>query len=323
MNAAREVFVAGAGAFGTALAVALARDGVRVTLWARDKAQLAEMTRSRCNTRYLPGIELPPAVVLTGRIAPQAATVLLAVPMQSLNGFLQAHGPHFTQSTLVACCKGIDLATLRGPGALIAEHCPRATPAVLTGPSFAADIARGLPTALTVATPGGAEGLALQSLLSTPVLRIYHSADMVGAELGGALKNVMAIAAGIVIGAGLGDSARAAMMTRAFAEMSRLARALGAQRPSLDGLAGLGDMILTCTSEQSRNFRFGLALGRGEAFPAGITVEGAATARAAARLAAERRIEMPITAMVAAVLDGSHTIPEAVQALLSRPLRQE
>jgi glycerol-3-phosphate dehydrogenase (NAD(P)+) len=192
-------------------------------------------------------VPLPPGITLTRDLAgaQMEDTVLLAVPMQALAGFLQAQAPSLHGLTLVACCKGLDLTTLRGPTALIAEHVMMATPAVLTGPSFAADIARGLPTALTLATPDIIAGVALQGLLSTPTLRIYHSADIIGAELGGALKNVIAIAAGVVIGAGLGDSARAALMTRGFAEMQRIAprtgggpglalRAVGLGRPDPD-----------------------------------------------------------------------------------------
>jgi glycerol-3-phosphate dehydrogenase (NAD(P)+) len=219
----------------------------------------------------------------------------------------------------VACCKGVDLTTLIGPASLIRKACPDAQAAILTGPSFAADIARGLPTALTLA---GADQ-ALQRLLSTPNLRLYRSDDVIGAELGGALKNVIAIAAGVVIGAGLGESARAALMTRGFSEMSRLALSLGAHAETLAGLSGLGDLVLTCTSAQSRNFRFGQALGAGQPFDASVTVEGAATARAAARLAAQSGIDMPITAMIAALLAERITLPQAITALLTRPLKQE
>lgn len=321
MSRGREILVAGAGAFGTALAMVLARDGAAVTLWARDAGQIAEMRASGRNERHLPGIELPAGIRLTGEL-PAASCVLLAVPMQALAGFLAAHGARFAGATLVACCKGIDLASLRGPSAIIADAVPQALPAVLTGPSFAVDIARGLPTALTLATADKVAGQALQQALSTPSLRVYHSEDVAGAELGGALKNVMAIAAGMVIGMGLGESARAALLTRGLAEMGRLARAL-APDSRLDGLSGLGDLILTCTSQQSRNFRYGLALGRGESFPAGVTVEGAATARAAARLAGARGVDMPITAAVAAVLDGALPLAQAVQTLMSRPLKPE
>jgi glycerol-3-phosphate dehydrogenase (NAD(P)+) len=311
--------VLGAGAFGTALAVALAREGRSVALWARDVARVADMARERENSARLPGVPFPDGLALTADLADlsDAEVLLLALPMQALGGFLAHHD--VTAPILVACCKGLDLATLTGPTALIRAARPGARAAILTGPSFAADIARGLPTALTLA--GGDE--ALQRLLSTANLRLYRSDDVAGAELGGALKNVIAIAAGVVIGAGLGDSARAALMTRGYAEMTRLALALGARSETLAGLSGLGDLVLTCTSTQSRNFRFGQALGQGQGFGAGVTVEGIATARAVSRLAAARGIDMPVTAMVAALVDQRITLPEAVQALLSRPLRQE
>jgi glycerol-3-phosphate dehydrogenase (NAD(P)+) len=221
---------------------------------------------------------------------------------------------------LVACCKGIDLATLQGPAALIAAACSNSPVAILTGPSFAADIARGLPTALTLAAQDG-EGL--QHLLSTPSLRLYRSTDVIGAELGGALKNVIAIAAGVVIGAGLGDSARAALMTRGYAEMTRLALALGARAETLAGLSGFGDLVLTCTSAQSRNFRYGQAIGAGQGFDPTVTVEGAATAKAVSNMALRLEIDMPITAMIAALIDQTITLPQAISALLSRPLKQE
>jgi len=317
------VLIAGAGAFGTALAVALAKNGVAVTLWARDAAHLAAMERSRENARHLPGIVLPQGIRLSGSLVPCDGTVLLALPMQALGGFLAQHGAALPGQALVACCKGLDLASLDGPSALMAQHCPGATPAVLTGPGFAADIARGLPTALTLATPDRAVGQRLQAQLSTPTLRLYLSPDMIGAELGGALKNVIAIAAGVVIGAGLGDSARAALMTRGFAEMQRAARVLGADPATLFGLSGLGDLILTCTSDLSRNFGYGKALGAGRPFDPRVTVEGAATAHALTVLARERGIDMPITAMVSALIGGKILLQDAVEALLSRPLTQE
>lgn len=316
------VSVLGAGAFGTALAVTLAQNGP-VTLWARDARHVTEMREARTNAQRLPGVRLPENVSVTAEIAQatQNDVLLLAVPMQQLGGFLRANTALLAGKTLVSCSKGIDLATGRGAVALIGEICPSARPAVLTGPSFAADIARGLPTALTLAVAG--ESSALQAQLSTPSLRLYRTTDTVGAELGGALKNVVAIAAGVVIGAALGDSARAALMTRGFTEMNRLALHFGARAETLAGLSGLGDLVLTCTSTQSRNFRFGLALGKGEAFDSSITVEGAATAKAVSILAKKHDIEMPIAAMVAALAEQKITVSSAVQALLSRPLKEE
>jgi len=304
MSAVPDVAILGAGAFGSALAAALRGP---VLLWGRSAPQpLAGVTVTSDLTQAL-----------------EARVILLAVPAQTLGGFLADHGPALDGRALVSCAKGIDLATLSGPSRLIAAACPAATVAVLTGPSFAADIARGLPTALTLACADAEAGEALQHRLSTPALRLYRSEDVTGAELGGALKNVIAIAAGAAIGAGLGDSARAAIVTRGFAEMTRLAIRLGGQPETLAGLSGLGDLILTATSAQSRNFRFGAALGRGEDFDPAITVEGAATARAVAALAPQAGIDMPVAAQVAALATGATTVADAMDALLSRPLKPE
>lgn len=317
--------VAGSGAFGTALAIALGRAGHEVRLWARDGAQVAQMQAARENAARLPGAKFPETVSVRAEIGDLrgAEAVLLAVPMQALGGFLGAHGAALTGSALVTCCKGVDLHSLQGASALVSQACPGAVVAVLTGPSFAADIARGLPTALTLATMGEAAGERLQHLLSTPVLRIYRTSDVVGAELGGALKNVIAIAAGVVMGAGLGDSARAALMTRGYAEMQRLALHLGARAETLAGLSGLGDLVLTCTSTQSRNLAFGMALGAGKTPDSGVTVEGAATALAVVRLAEQAGIDMPITKMVAALIAGRIPLDQAIRSLMSRPLKQE
>ena len=311
--------VVGAGAFGTALAVTLAREGRSVTLWARDAGQVADMARTRRNDARLPGIEFPATLVATDKLADLdgASAVLLALPMQALGQFLAE--TTLSAPAMIACCKGIDLTRLSGPASLIHIARPQVQAAILTGPSFAADIARGLPTALTLA--GGDE--ALQHLLSTPTLRLYRTDDVIGAELGGALKNVIAIAAGVVIGAGLGDSARAALMTRGFSEMTRLVLHVGGRSETLAGLSGFGDLVLTCTSAQSRNFRFGQALGAGQGFDPLVTVEGAATARAVAKLAQTLRLDMPITTMIAALLAQKITLSQAIHALLSRPLKQE
>ncbi|ETD78079.1 NAD(P)H-dependent glycerol-3-phosphate dehydrogenase [Rhodobacter capsulatus] len=316
------IAVLGAGAFGTALAISLAQRGP-VLLWARDAAQVAEMRESRRNDRRLPGAVLPEALTVTDRIEDAAGCdiVLLGVPMQKMGGFLSENAGLLDGKVLVSCSKGIDLATGRGAVALIEAACPGASAAVLTGPSFAADIARGLPTALTLACRTDAPDL--QARLSTPTLRLYRTTDTIGAELGGALKNVIAIAAGVVIGANLGDSARAALMTRGFAEMNRLAMKLGARPETLMGLSGFGDLVLTCTSLQSRNFRYGIALGSGSAFDPGVTVEGAATARAVTGLARDHGLEMPIAAMIAALCAQKISVSDAVTALLSRPLKEE
>jgi glycerol-3-phosphate dehydrogenase (NAD(P)+) len=314
--------ICGAGAFGTALAVALAQRGA-VTLWARDADQAAEMQRRRENARRLPGIALPDGVrVISGALPEGDTPCLLAMPMQTLGGFLAAHGAALARP-LLACCKGMDLTTGLGPTALIARAVPGAVPAILTGPGFAADIARGLPTALTLACADADAGHALQAALTTSTLRLYRSTDPVGAELGGALKNVVAIACGAVMGAGLGESARAALMTRGFAEMNRLAAALGARPETMAGLSGLGDLALTCTSAQSRNYRYGQSLGEGAAFDPAITVEGAATARAALRRAQALGLDMPVTAAVAALVAGELRVAQAMDMLLARPLKEE
>lgn len=313
--------VAGAGAFGTALAVALAAGGRDVRLWARNPAQRQEMRQARLNAR-LPGIGLPDNIEVVDKVGDLApGPVLLAVPAQALRGFLQDEGRALLDSDLVACCKGIDLQTLTGPAEIIRRAGARGAIAVLSGPGFAADLARGLPTALTLACDGAAAA-GLQHILSTERLRLYRTNDVMGAQLGGALKNVIAIAAGVAIGAGLGNSARAAVITRGYAEMLPLAVALGARPETLAGLSGLGDLVLTCTSEMSRNFSHGMAMGAGRETKA-TTVEGVATAGAVMRLAAEYGLDLPILDMVARLVADRITVDEAVRELMTRPLREE
>ena len=313
--------VLGAGAFGTALAIALARDGIPVVLVARTGAKALDAARE--NGRYLPGIPFPEALEVSDRLDRGADPVLLAIPMQSLAALLSSHAERLDGRPLVACCKGVDLSTGRGPTGLLGEACPGGTPAMLTGPSFAQDIARGLPTALTLACADSDAGAALQSVLACETLRLYLSTDVIGAELGGALKNVIALAAGMAMGAGLGESARAAVITRGFAEMLRVATALGAQPETLTGLSGLGDLVLTATSEKSRNYRAGIAFGAGRAPDPGQTIEGIATAQAMTRLAEDRGFDAPLTQTVASVARGDLTVSEARDILLARPLRTE
>ncbi|MGQ0564486.1 MAG: NAD(P)H-dependent glycerol-3-phosphate dehydrogenase [Gemmobacter sp.] len=312
------VQVLGAGAFGTALAVVLVRAGRDVRLMARDPALATRRESSR-----LPGVTLPDGVAVTDAPDPAAGLTLLAVPMQAQAAFLAQHGHLLRQGPVVSCAKGIDLATLQGAVSVIEAALPGRVAALLTGPGFAADIAAGLPTAMVLACRDDAAAQDMQAALSTPVLRLYRTADVTGAELGGALKNVIAIAAGVAMGAGLGLSARAAIIARGQAELARLALAMGAKAETLTGLSGLGDLVLTCTSERSRNYRCGLAIGAGQPMPEGETVEGAATAGAALRLAEARGIEMPLTATVAALVAGRVTLAQAVQGLLSRPLTTE
>ncbi len=316
-----NVSVIGAGAFGTALAIALANDGRAVTLWSRDGATVDQIRTSRQVAR-LPGVTLPDGVEVTGDLAAaaKADALLLAVPAQALSELL-VQLPS-TDAALVACCKGIDLKTGKGPSDTICAVSDK-PPLVLTGPSFAADIARGLPTALTLACTDAAMGQAMQTLLSTRSLRLYTTRDVRGAELGGALKNVIAIACGVCIGAGLGDSARAAVMTRGFAEILRFATLRGAQPETLTGLSGLGDLALTCTSDLSRNYRHGLGLGAGKTLDASVTVEGVSTAQAMSRIADAENLDMPLCQTVAALVTGRTTVETALTSLLSRPLKEE
>jgi len=320
-----SIAVLGAGAFGTALAISLAREGTDVTLWARDETLAKQMQKDRTNTARLADAQFPKSLTVTLEIETinDIQTVLIAVPMQNLSQFVQDHRSHLNGKTLVACCKGIDLGSGLGPNGVLQNHLPNSKTAVLTGPSFAHDIAKGLPTALTLACADPALGTDLQKQLSTSNLRLYRSTDVAGAELGGALKNIIAIACGAAIGAGLGESARAALITRGFAEMQRMAKALGAEPETLSGLSGFGDLALTCASTGSRNFRFGHALGTGEAFDPTTTVEGAATAQACLIRARDLAIEMPITAAVVAMIDRTITLNEAMDSLLARPLKEE
>ena len=312
-----RVDVAGAGAFGTALAITLARAGAEVTLWARAGAD--EMQAARENTRRLPGHALPDGLRVTAELSDLTSDLLLmAVPTQKLGevtGLLSKR-----RVTVVACSKGINRETGLSPSATIAADMPYATVGALTGPSFAEDIAAGLPTALTLAFADDAVGAVMQERLSTPTLRLYRTTDMIGAEIGGGLKNVIAIAAGVVIGAGLGESARAALMARGFAEMRRVAAAWGARDETLSGLSGFGDLVLTCTSEKSRNYRHGLSLAGARPLDEGATVEGAATA---IELAAMPGLDTPVADAVAALCQGHATVPQVIADLLNRPLKPE
>lgn len=318
------IVVAGAGAFGTGLAIALARKGP-VTLWGRDPDHMAQMQTERVNDKHLPGCTLPDSLEITSdtRVFAAADRVLLCIPTQRLAGFLTDHGAMLAGRTLIACCKGLDLSSGDGPAEVIAAHVPSASVAVLTGPSFAIDIAQGLPTALTLACRDAALAEDLQEALTSPTLRLYRTTDVTGAQLGGALKNVMAIAAGATMGSGLGESARAAVITRGYAEMQRFAVLSGAEAETLMGLSGLGDLLLTCTSPTSRNYGFGVALGKNTAFDPNKTVEGVHTAAAIAKIARMRGLDLPISCVVDDLAQGRATVAEALRTLLSRPLKEE
>lgn len=318
------VAVIGAGAFGTALACALADDGQEVLLWSRSAGQAVECASTRKST-YLPKITLPKGIRPISDLSKikGVTAILLAIPAQQTAQFLSENATQLPLAPLVLCAKGIDLQTFQLQTDIAAKHAPNLPLAVLTGPGFATEIARGLPTALTLACKDETLGKTLQRDLSTERLRLYLTHDTTGAQLGGALKNVIAIGAGIVIGAGLGESARAALMTRGFAEMRRLGVAMGGRDETFAGLSGLGDLALTCASPMSRNFAQGLALGSGKDLDNGKTVEGIATAEAACALAKRHNVDMPVTQVVAAILSRKITVNEAIDALLSRPLKPE
>lgn len=327
---ANSVAVIGAGAFGTALALAFRRAGRDVTLWGRDHARMARWAETRDAGDTLPGIILDPAIQITADLASASAApvVVVAVPTQSLGEVAAAMAAYVRDdAAILSAAKGID----RQNGFFVTEILAAALGAqrfgVLSGPSFAQDIARGLPTAISLAMPEADEAERLAQYLSSPSLRLYHTADVRGVEIGGAAKNVLAIAAGIVSGMGLGESAHAAMIARGFAELRRYAAVFGARTETLMGLSGLGDLVLTASSTQSRNYSLGLALGQGkapaEANPSGKLAEGAFTASILARSARERGIEMPIVEAVAGVLDRTISVKEAVAALMTRPLRGE
>jgi glycerol-3-phosphate dehydrogenase (NAD(P)+) len=320
----QRIAVIGAGAWGTALANCAARAGRTVTLWARDADTVAQLTDKRESPR-LPGIRLDERVTATGSLADvaQADAVLLAVPAQDLRTTARALAPQVTKNTpVIACAKGIERGTHRFMSEIVAETIPGATPAILSGPSFASDVARGLPTAVTLACADEAIAAALARALGSQTFRPYYTTDVRGVEIGGAAKNVLAIAAGIVQGRRLGASATAALVTRGFSELARFGRVLGARTETLTGLSGLGDVVLSCSTPQSRNFSLGIALGEGRA-PDKKLAEGALTARALVELANEKKVEMPIATAVAAVLDEKLSVDQAIESLLTRPFKAE
>ena len=329
MSADERIAVIGAGAFGTALAAVVALTGRNdVVLVGRDSALMADLSADRLHEAVLPGIVLPDSLSFSAEpgVIADAGIVLFAMPSQAQADAARHYGPYLAKdAVVVTCAKGID----RASGSLLTDLLERELPdhpiAALSGPGFAADIAMGLPTAMVVAAAEMAVAERLAHAISGRTFRLYPSDDRVGVQLGGALKNVLAIACGIVEGRGIGDSARAALISRGLAEMSRFVGAQGGQAETVRGLSGLGDLVLTATSHQSRNLRFGIALGRAEAGNAlqGTLVEGALAASIASQLAGDLGIEMPITEAVAAIIDGRLDIAAAIEGLMTRPITTE
>ncbi len=319
-----KIVIIGAGSFGTALAVALAAQGRDCILWGRDAGLMERMTRERENPRYLAGVRLGEQITPTADLADLAGAeaVLIALPAQNLRGFL-SDKPVLPDAPHVLCAKGIEVKTGLLQSQILAEFHPTAQIAVISGPGFANEIARGLPAALTLGCADAQIGRTLQTLLSGAQLRFYLSDDVIGVQLGGALKNVIALAAGLNAGADLGASAGAALITRGMAELSRLAVALGARRETLAGLSGFGDLVLSCTSAQSRNFQFGESLARTGAFLGDQTFEGVATAFACLTLAETAGVDIPIIATMAQILERKMDVKQALTVLMARPLRDE
>ena len=323
--------VIGGGAWGTALAQVCASAGLDVILWARESEVVEGVNARHENPLFLPGIELSPQIRATFDFADLGACdlVLAVPPAQHMRATLTAFAPHVRPGlNILLCSKGVEQGSLKLMTEVLAETVPQAAPAVLAGPSFAGEVARGLPTAVTLACPDEDWARTLSEAIATPAFRPYFASDMVGAEAGGAVKNVLAIACGIVEGRGLGRSAHAALITRGFAEMTRLAVALGGRAETVAGLCGLGDLVLTCSSPQSRNMSVGLALGRGQTLEAALAgklsvAEGVASAPAVRQLAAKLGVDTPICEAVAAILAGEAGVDDAIRGLLSRPLRDE
>jgi len=325
MSPFNSVSVIGAGAWGTALADVASRAGRTVMLYARDAAHAARIASTRENPR-LSGAKLAGEIVVTNdlALAGGADIILIATPAQHLRAAVNALAPHLRKAApVIACAKGIEHGTHKFMTEIIAETAPHAVPAILSGPSFADDVAQGLPTAVTLAARDDAMASSLVQALGSATFRPYHTTDVRGVEIGGAAKNVLAIAVGIAVGKNLGASAQAALTTRGFSELSRFGRAFGARAETLVGLSGLGDLILTCASPQSRNFALGLALGRGEPKPAGKLAEGEFTAPVLVELAASQNIDMPVSKAVAAILVKKLTVDAAIEGLLTRPFKAE
>ena len=323
--AKETVSIIGSGAWGSALANATARAGRDVILYARDAAAAHSLAQTRINPK-LPDVTLEPSVTVTNDPVEAARhkVILIATPAQNLRAAVHVLAPHIADGTsVIACAKGIEHGTHAFMTEVIAHAAPHTLSGILSGPSFAIDVARGLPTAVTLACNSDARAAALVQILGSATFRPYHSTDVRGVEIGGAAKNVLAIAAGIVAGRQLGASALAALTTRGFSEMARFGRACGARNETLMGLSGLGDLVLSCASPQSRNFSLGLKLGRGEQPDRSKLSEGEFTAPVLMELAAAKGVDMPIVAAVAAILSGKCTIEEAIDSLLTRPFKGE
>jgi glycerol-3-phosphate dehydrogenase (NAD(P)+) len=328
-----NIGVVGAGAWGTALAqvAAVAGSPGQVLLWMRDAAAADAINQTHANEAKLPGVPLSRSIVATADMAQLSGCqiILIATPAQTVRGVLQALQPFVGPGTrLVMTAKGFERGTAAFMSDVMAVACPTAEPLILSGPSFAGDVVRGLPTAVTLAARSIAVAQSVAPALSMPTFRLYLSDDLAGAQAGGAVKNVLAIACGIVAGKRLGDSARSALIARAFAELNRLGAALGARPETLGGLSGLGDLVLTCTSTQSRNFRLGEALGAGRGLAEILqsqrgTSEGLFTASVVVDLAKRHGVEMPIVAAVSGILDGRVPIDAAIEQLLQRPIKTE
>ena len=317
--------VIGAGAFGTALANSLARGGSDVRLWGRREKDIEAINAQHENPRYLPGIKLHEKLRATARLEDlaNAEAILLATPAQSLRAILSDVKSANLPRNFILCAKGIEQETGLLQSQIVSDVIGEARISVLSGPGFAQELAMGKPTALSLACNSPELGAELQEKLSSETLRLYLSEDVKGVQLGGALKNVIAIGCGILMGAALGESARAAVITRGYAEMTKLAVAMGAEPKTLTGLSGFGDLVLTATSEQSRNYAFGLKVGATGNLDTGKTVEGIATARALVTLADKNNVDMPIARTVAEVLSKKLTAQEALIGLMTRPLRSE
>ncbi len=330
MTEIKQVGVLGGGAWGTALAVTALEAGCKTVLWAREDSVTGPLSRGEGNPVFLPDVELPEIDASTDMAHLSNSDAILAVvPAQFARSTFEQLHTHLRPGTpVMLCAKGIEQSTLSLMTDVLRETIPDAIPAVLSGPSFAIDVARHLPTAVTLACEDKALGHTLMNAIGRPSFRPYWSNDLIGAEIGGAVKNVLAIACGIVEGMGLGKSAHAALIARGFAEMTRLGVALGGRAETLSGLCGLGDLVLTCSSPQSRNMSFGLALGQGRAAgdvlaERNAVTEGVATAPAMLALAATKDIEMPICTSVDAILSGRASVSDAMATLLARPFREE